>query len=64
MLVAKNIEDNVPFKGEEIVTPYFPQLVNITGMTKNYGKLINMNMGHKGTFGKRLMNVNDIFNLL
>jgi hypothetical protein len=44
MLVAKNIEDDVPFKGEGIVTPYFPQLVNITGLAKNYGKLINVNM--------------------
>jgi hypothetical protein len=24
MLVAKNIEDDVPFKGEGIVTPCFP----------------------------------------
>jgi hypothetical protein len=44
MLVDKNIEDDVPFKGEGIVTPCFPQLVNITGLAKNYGKLINMNM--------------------
>jgi hypothetical protein len=29
MLVDKNIEDDVPFKGEGIVTPCFPQLVNI-----------------------------------
>jgi hypothetical protein len=29
MLVAKNIEDDVPFKGEGIVTPCFPQIVNI-----------------------------------
>jgi hypothetical protein len=28
----------------KIVTPCFPQLVNITGLAKNYGKLINMNM--------------------
>jgi hypothetical protein len=40
-LVDKNIEDDVPFKGEGIVTPCFPQLVNITGLAKNYGKLIN-----------------------
>ena len=43
MLVAKNIEDDVPFKGEGIVTPCFPQLVNITELAKNYGKLINVN---------------------
>jgi hypothetical protein len=42
--VAKNIEDDVPFKGEGIVTPCFPQLVNITGLAKNYGELTNMNM--------------------
>jgi hypothetical protein len=34
MLVDKNIEDDVPFKGEGIVTPYFPQLVNITGLAR------------------------------
>jgi hypothetical protein len=44
MSVDKNIEDDVSFKGEGIVTPYFPQLVNITGLAKNYGKLINVNM--------------------
>jgi hypothetical protein len=27
-----------------LVTPCFPQLVNITGLAKNYGKLINENM--------------------
>jgi hypothetical protein len=26
------------------VTPCFPQLVNITGLAKNYGELTNMNM--------------------
>jgi hypothetical protein len=26
------------------VTPYFPQFVKITGLAKNYGKLINVNM--------------------
>jgi hypothetical protein len=26
------------------VTPCFPQLVNITGMAKNYGELINVKM--------------------
>jgi hypothetical protein len=31
-------------KGEGIVTPYFPQFVKITGLAKNYGKLINVNM--------------------
>ena len=44
MLVAKNIKDDVPFKGEGIVTPCFPQFVKITGLAKNYGKLINVNM--------------------
>jgi hypothetical protein len=44
MLVDKNIEDDVPFKGEGIVTPCFPQFVKITGLAKNYGKLINVNM--------------------
>jgi hypothetical protein len=44
MLVDNTIEDNVPFNGEGIVTPYFPQLVNITGLAKNYGKLVNVNM--------------------
>ena len=38
MLVAKNIEDDVPFKGEGIVTPYFPYIVNITELAKGYGK--------------------------
>jgi hypothetical protein len=32
------------FKGEGIVTPCFPQLVNITGLAKDYGKLIKVNM--------------------
>jgi hypothetical protein len=32
------------FKGEGIVTPCFPKLVNITGLAKNYGELINVNM--------------------
>jgi hypothetical protein len=31
------------FKGEGILTPCFPQLVNITGLAKNYGELINVN---------------------
>ena len=31
------------FKGEGIVTPCFPQFVNITGLAKDYGKLINVN---------------------
>jgi hypothetical protein len=44
MLIDENIEDDVPFKGERIVTPCFPQFVNITGLAKNYGKLINVNM--------------------
>ena len=45
MTVDKNIEDDVPFKGGGgIVTPYFPQFVNITGLAKDYGKLISMNM--------------------
>jgi hypothetical protein len=44
MLVDKNIEDNVSFNGEGIVTPCFPQFVKITGLAKNYGKLINVNM--------------------
>jgi hypothetical protein len=44
MLVDKNIEDDVPFKGEGIVTPCFPQFVKITGLAKNCGKLINVNM--------------------
>jgi hypothetical protein len=26
------------------VTPCFPQLVNITGLAKNYGKLISVNV--------------------
>jgi hypothetical protein len=38
MLVAKNIEDDVPFKGEGIVTPCFPKIVNITELAKDYGK--------------------------
>jgi hypothetical protein len=38
MLVVKNIEDDVPFKGEGIVTPCFPQIVNITELAKDYGK--------------------------
>jgi hypothetical protein len=40
MLVSKNIKEDVPFKGEGIVVPCFPQLVNITRLAKNYGKLI------------------------
>jgi hypothetical protein len=44
MLVAKNIEDDVHFKGEGIVTPCFPQFVNITRLAEDYGKLISMNM--------------------
>jgi hypothetical protein len=55
MLVAKNIEDDVPFKGEGIVTPCFPQIVNITELAKGYGKT---------TCRKRSMNVNNSLNLL
>jgi hypothetical protein len=44
MLVDKNIEGDVPFKGEGIVTPCFPHFVKITGLTGNCGKLINVNM--------------------
>ena len=38
MLVAKNIEDDVPVKREGIVTPCFPQIVNITELAEDYGK--------------------------
>jgi hypothetical protein len=62
MLVDKNIEDYVPFKGEGIVTPCFPQFVKITRLAKNYGKLINVNMWCKWTLRKRSMNVNNIMN--
>ena len=38
MLVGKNIADDVSFKGGGIVTPCFPQIVNITELAKDYGK--------------------------
>ena len=31
-------------KAKLVVTPYFPQIVNITRLAKDYGKLISMNM--------------------
>jgi hypothetical protein len=64
MLIDKNIEDNVPFKGEGILTPCFPQFVKISGLAKNYGKLINVNMLCKWTLRKRSMNVNKIMNFI
>jgi hypothetical protein len=38
----ENIEDDVSFKGEGIVTPCFPQFVKKTILAKNYGKLKNV----------------------
>jgi hypothetical protein len=32
------------WEARESVTPCFPQFVKITGLAKNYGKLINVNM--------------------
>jgi hypothetical protein len=46
------------------VTPCFPQFVKITGLAKNYGKLINVNMSCKWTLRKRSMNVNNILNFI
>jgi hypothetical protein len=42
-----NKDKTIPDKKQryrKIVTPCFPQFVKITGLAKNYGKLINVNM--------------------
>jgi hypothetical protein len=52
------------FKGEGIVTPCFPQIVNITELAKDYGKTHKYEYVCKWTCRKRSMNVNDSLNLL
>jgi hypothetical protein len=38
LCIYRNIKDDVPFKGEGIVTPCFPQFVNITILAKRLWK--------------------------